>query len=181
MHCRAIITPSTKGWGNFRRKNFPRAQRSETNLPRKTSQVSKKRYFEEASHLRGSKIEIPLPQRGSRGSFGVVAKKCFDDHVLSPTSKFVHCVFAKNLGVLGLLLISTTPINAPTKCGGGGTYGAHPLTFSCFELFDWFCFRACRQFASHSRKVIENLQFAVQIEIFHKNTFLPYHHLHLAL
>ena len=39
------------------------------------------------------------------------------------------------------------------------------------ELFFALSFRACRQFASYSRKIIENLQFAVQIEMFHKNTF----------
>ena len=37
------------------------------------------------------------------------------------------------------------------------------------------------KFASHSRKIIENLQFAVQIKIFHKKLFLPYHHLLWAL
>ena len=31
-------------------------------------------------------------------------------------------------------------------------------------------FRICRQFSSRSRKIIENLQFTVQIEIFTKNT-----------
>ena len=37
------------------------------------------------------------------------------------------------------------------------------------------------QFASCSRKNIKNLQFAVQIEIFPKTLFLPYHHLLWAL
>ena len=46
-----------------------------------------------------------------------------------------------------------------------------PLTFFYFELLDCFFLRACRQSASYSRKIIENLQFAVQIEIFPKNTF----------
>ena len=50
-----------------------------------------------------------------------------------------------------------------------------PLTFFWFELFDVF-FRACRQLASDSMKIIENLQFAVQVEVFPENTFLPYHH-----
>ena len=45
-----------------------------------------------------------------------------------------------------------------------------PANYFCFELFDWF-FRACRQFAYHSRKIIENLQFAVQMKIFPQNTF----------
>ena len=45
---------------------------------------------------------------------------------------------------------------------------SHPTpsaSLFCFELFDWFFFRARRQSASYSRKVIENLQFVVQIEI----------------
>ena len=50
-----------------------------------------------------------------------------------------------------------------------------PLSF----LIEFF--RACREFASYSRKIIENLQFAVQIEIFPKNIFLPYNHLLWAL
>ena len=41
--------------------------------------------------------------------------------------------------------------------------------FALSFLIDFF--RACRQFASYSRKIIENLQFSVQIEIFSKNTF----------
>ena len=45
-----------------------------------------------------------------------------------------------------------------------------PLTFFALSfLIDFF--QACRQFAIYSRKIIENLQFAVQIEIFSKNTF----------
>ena len=54
--------------------------------------------------------------------------------------------------------------------GGGGTYdNPTPLTFFCFELLIDFL-RACRQFAIQSRKIIENLQFAVHIETFPKNT-----------
>ena len=44
-------------------------------------------------------------------------------------------------------------------------------TFFCFELFDKF-FQACRQFASYSRKIIEYLQFSVQIKIFPKNWWI---------
>ena len=49
----------------------------------------------------------------------------------------------------------------------------HPLTIFCFEPFDCFFFRACQQFASYSRKIIENLEFAAQIEIFPKYFFCP--------
>ena len=45
------------------------------------------------------------------------------------------------------------------------------LFFALSFLIDFF--RAYRQFASYSRKIIENLQLAVQIEIFPKNTFSP--------
>ena len=50
---------------------------------------------------------------------------------------------------------------------------APPLTFFPLSfLIDFFSF--CRKSASYSRKVIENRKFAVQIEIFPKNTFF-YH------
>ena len=39
-----------------------------------------------------------------------------------------------------------------------------PLSFLIDFLF-------CRKSASHSRKIIENRKFAIQIEIFPKNTF----------
>ena len=46
--------------------------------------------------------------------------------------------------------------------------------FKITELFDWLFFRACRKFASYSRKTIDNLQFAVQIELVpRKNIALP--------
>ena len=48
-----------------------------------------------------------------------------------------------------------------------------PISATFFALsFLIVFFRAYRQFAPRSRKIIENLQFAVQIEIFPKNTFL---------
>ena len=42
------------------------------------------------------------------------------------------------------------------------------ILFALSFLIDFF--RACWQFASHSREIIENLQFAVQIRIFPTNT-----------
>ena len=45
-----------------------------------------------------------------------------------------------------------------------------PLTFfALIFLIDFF--RACRQFSSRSREIIQNLQFAVRVQIFSKNTF----------
>ena len=43
--------------------------------------------------------------------------------------------------------------------------------FFSLELFNSFFFSFCRKSASYSRKIIENRKFAVQIEIFPKNTF----------
>ena len=62
-----------------------------------------------------------------------------------------------------------------TKCGGGrGVSMAPAASFFLLGAFRLICFRACRQFASYSREIIENLQFTVQIEIFPKNTlFCP--------
>ena len=48
--------------------------------------------------------------------------------------------------------------------------------FCAFSFLIDFC-RACRQFASHSRKLLRIFKIAVQIKIFHKRLFLPYHHL----
>ena len=47
-----------------------------------------------------------------------------------------------------------------------------PANLFSVELFDCF-FSSLLAICFFSRKVIENLQFAVQIEIFPKNTFLP--------
>ena len=52
----------------------------------------------------------------------------------------------------------------------GYVWPTPPLTFFALSFLIGF-FRACRQFSSRSRKIIENLQYAVQIEIFSKNTF----------
>ena len=48
-----------------------------------------------------------------------------------------------------------------------------PLTFFALSFLIDFC-RACREYAPIIRKIIENWKFAVQIEIFQKNTiFAP--------
>ena len=54
--------------------------------------------------------------------------------------------------------------------GEGGTYGPLPLTFFCLELLIDF-FQGCWKYGPIIRKIIENVQLAVQIEIFQKNTF----------
>ena len=51
--------------------------------------------------------------------------------------------------------------------------------FSLSCLIDFF--RGCWKYGPIIRKIIENVQFAVQQEIFQKKTFLPYHHLLWAL
>ena len=47
---------------------------------------------------------------------------------------------------------------------------APPANLVFLELFDYL-FQASREFSSLSKQIIENLQFVVQIEVFHKNTF----------
>ena len=44
------------------------------------------------------------------------------------------------------------------------------LTFFCLELFDWF-FRGCWKYGPIIRKIIENVQLAVQQELSQKNIF----------
>ena len=57
-----------------------------------------------------------------------------------------------------------------TQCGVGCVWPPPPLAFLLWAFWLSF-FRTCRQFASYSKKTIENLQFSVQIKIFPKNTF----------
>ena len=57
---------------------------------------------------------------------------------------------------------------------GGTCAPLHPLRLIfLFSAFWLIFFRACRHFASYSRKIFENLQFAVHIKVFPKNTFWP--------
>ena len=51
--------------------------------------------------------------------------------------------------------------------------------FALSFLIDFF--RGCWKYGPIIRKIIANVQFAVQEEIFQKTLFLPYHHLLWAL
>ena len=53
-----------------------------------------------------------------------------------------------------------------------GIYGTPPPAHFFALIFLINFFRHSRQFASYSRKIIENLQFAVKIEMFSKTTFI---------
>ena len=59
--------------------------------------------------------------------------------------------------------------DSTAKCGEG-TYGRPSLTFFALSLLIDSS-QACRQFASYSRKIIENLEFAVQIAVLNKTLF----------
>ena len=83
----------------------------------------------------------------------------------------MHCL-SKRKQVELLLNKSASKWSRTTKCGRRGAVCPHPLILFCFEIFDWF-FRVCRQFVSYSRKIIENLQFAVQVKNLPKNLFCP--------
>ena len=58
-----------------------------------------------------------------------------------------------------------------TKCGERGVRMTPPAKLFLLWAFWLICFRACWQYASYGRKIIEILLFAVQIEMFPRNTF----------
>ena len=87
-----------------------------------------------------------------------------------------HCRFTANVSDHDRLLCEihqhrfTNP-SLTTKCGEGGTYGPRYVFFALSFLVDVVSSLSAICFLF--KAIIENLQFAVQIEIFPKTLFCP--------